>query len=261
MPRQKESPEKSISEKGVAKGVALLLFFAIILSTIISLTVIYHFTGNLKASAYYTLSSIFETNEEGFSTVVFSSIGMFSLPFDAVIGVLIIDGIVKYMLIGFGLAVVLELLSGVDIISKISDLTMGKMSSHIVVCGYSALAERICGDLKKNGIHFLIIDKDPEKIEDIREDGYIPVIGDFTEIDDLQKAYTQDASAIIFCGQNDYTNLLGVVSARKLSKNISIICRARSENTVTKMHRAGAEICIIPELVSGLELGQKLSGV
>jgi hypothetical protein len=38
--------------------------------------------------------------------------------------------------------------------------------------------------------------------------------------------------------------------------DVKIIARARQVANVTKMQRGGAELCLVPEVVAGLELGE-----
>lgn len=249
------------ANRALASDALLLLLSLIIIVVSASIYVLYSASHNLYGSTYYTLSSITGLNEEGYSSAVLAPLAPNGYALYSVIAMLVIDGIVKYMIIGFGVAIALELITGVDIGSALLGIAKAQLNDHVIICGYSNLAEQLCETLKLKGERFVIIDKDAVKIEQIRERGYLPIEGDFTESDDLMKANIKKAKAAVFCGDSDFTNLLGIVTARNISKQLSIICRAKSENSVSKMHRAGAELCIVPELVAGLEIGTKLSGV
>jgi hypothetical protein len=260
-PKKEAAGPQPEREAKVAKGLVPILAASVLLALLLSIAVMYWASHDLSASGYYTLSSMFGTNEEGYSMLLISQLSPGSVQYYFVVGALALDGLVKYVIIGFSIAIMLDVLAGVNLESKLRGLIAGKVSGHVVLCGYTSFAERVCEDLGKKGIRFEIVERDGRKIEAIRSDGYTPIDGDFTDVRDLARANVSRAKSVIFCGENDYTTLLGIVTARGLSKSVSIMCRARDENTVPKMQRAGADRCVIPELLAGLELGQVLSGV
>jgi hypothetical protein len=261
MPESREGAPEGLPGTKIAGGVILFLVSAVIVSAIVSVTVMYSASHNLVASTYYTLSSMFGTNDEGYAGVIPYMLVQNSYQFYAVTAVLALDGLVKYLIIGFGIAVILDVLTGTNLSSKLLNFFGTRLKNHVLVCGYSSLAERLCSEMNAKGIKFAVMDKDPEKIESVKDNGFLSVEGDFTDLKDLAKANAAQAASIVFCSENDFTNLLGVVAARRINRHANMICRSKDQNTVTKMQRAGADLCVIPELLAGLELGQKLSGV
>lgn len=133
------------------------------------------------------------------------------------------------------------------------------MRKHTIVCGYSMLAERLCRELKKNNERFVVVEKDAEKANVLRELGYTVLNGDFRSEAVLHLAGISNAKAVVFATESDYENLLGIVTARHTDPKTRIIARAREQSSVTKMQRAGAEYCLIPEIVAGLEMGENVA--
>jgi voltage-gated potassium channel len=122
------------------------------------------------------------------------------------------------------------------------------------------LAEKLCRDLKERRMPFIVIEKDPEKASTLRDLGYIAVNGDFTDKEALEDASIHTARSIVFATESDFINLLGIVTARHMNPSVEIITRVREESAITKMHRGGANFCLVPEEVAGIEIGKRITG-
>ncbi len=249
------------TEVEIAKEVLLLLAGLIIIIAVLSVWGIYSVSHDFAGSVYYTVSSLIDLNNEGYALSIISSLVPFGPAFYTVTGIELLDGVAKVVLIGFLVAVLIDALTSVDINSKINVLRSSRLEKHVILCGYSGLGEQIVEQLVEKDRQFVVVDRNPTKLEELNERGYTALDGDFTDIKVLRKAGAEKASAILFCSESDITNLMGILAARRLSKDLMIVSRAREEFSVTKMQRAGADLCIIPELVAGVELGNKLVAI
>ena len=242
-----------------ARAIAVLIIVAI-LFTVFSIMAIYFISHNVYAASYYTLSTLFDSNSEGAPLVIATAIaGNSNYLFYSFIAVSLIDGLAKVVIIAFIIAAFINLLSSLDIKSRFDIITARRLKGHIIICGYSMLAERLCNDLKERGMHFVIIDKDPEKVNMLRDLKFNVVEGDFTERKVLYGSSIEMAKAVVFSTESDFINLLGIVTAHHISPHVKIIARAQSESTIRKMQRGGASLCLVPEVVAGIELGEMIS--
>jgi hypothetical protein len=245
----------------VATRVIIIVLVAAFTLTIISIAIVYLISHNSYAASYYTISALFDANNEG-STAFISAVlasNPSSYAYYSFIAVSIVDGIAKAIIIGFLIAAFINLLSNIDLKSKIEIMTAKYMKGHVIICGYSMLAERLCNDFKKNKIRFVIIEKDPEKVNLLRDLDFNVVEGDFTERKVLDYASIENAKNIIFATESDFVNLLGIVTAHHMRPSLKIIARARNETSVRKMQRGGATLCVVPEVVAGIELGDRIT--
>jgi voltage-gated potassium channel len=261
LPKINKKEALDTAEVEIAKEALILLVAVIAIVAVVSVWGIYNVSHNFRGSIYYTISSLIDVNNEGFATAIMAPLTAFSGAFDEIVAIELLDGIVKVMLIGFIVAVFIDALTKVDINSKLNSLRRGRLDGHVILCGYSGLGEQIVDQLSDKKKAVVIIEKNPTRLEEVNERGYMAFDGDFTEMSVLKKAGAEKARAIIFCAETDITNLMGILAARRLNKDVTIISRGREEFSVTKMQRAGADLCIIPELVAGLELGAKLAGI
>ncbi|MGD0728807.1 MAG: NAD-binding protein, partial [Candidatus Micrarchaeaceae archaeon] len=244
----------------VTSQIILILVFVAILFAVFSIAIIWLLVHNFYAASYYTISALFDANGENSATFITAAIhaSSFGGAFYELVAVSLIDGIAKAVIVGFILAAFIELLSNIDIKSKLDIISSKRLKNHVIICGYSMLAERLCKDLTKQKAHFVIIDNDYEKVNYLRDLSYNVIDGDFTEKKILESASLGNAKAIIFATESDFVNLLGIVTAHHMYPNVKIVARARSESSVRKLQRGGAELCLVPEVVAGIELGERI---
>ncbi len=249
-----------LSDNAATRVIIMLLISAAIF-TLISIGIVDLVSHNIYAASYYTISALFDSNGEGaasFIAAVLAANG-YGYLFYSFFAISVIDGLAKAVIIGFLIAAFINLLSNIDLKSKFDVITAKHLKDHIIICGYSMLAERLCDDLKKGRNRFVVIEKDPEKVNILRDLGFNVVEGDFTERKILDSASIGKARALVFATESDFVNLLGIVTAHHMRPDVKIIARARSETSVRKMQRGGAELCLVPEVVAGLELGESIA--
>jgi hypothetical protein len=227
--------------------------------TVCSTLIITYFIHNVYVAGYYTLSAVFGAVGTNQGDTLAQYVPVFGEPFDVIVIVSLIDGMLKIVAIGFVIAAVINLILSIDLGSKFVVISKNKWRNHIIICGYSLLAERVAIELRSKKIPFLIVDKDPSKIDEINEAGFTGIHEDFTSDAALKNAAIETAKAILFLTYNDYDNLLGIITARHLKGDINIIAMSSDSNTVTKMHRAGAGLCVIPEVLTGVEIGDAIT--
>jgi hypothetical protein len=261
VPKIKREEIVAQPEIEVAKEVLILLLVVIIAVAVLSIWAMYSISHNLNGSVYYSMAALGDVNEEGYASIILAAIAPYSLPYYEVVGVLVMDGVVKVVLIGLIVALLVKTLSQVDIGLALHGLKSRRLEDHTIVCGFSVLGERVCEQLDAQKKRFLVIEKSQAKLEELYGRKYPAIEGDFTDMKTLTKANPSSAKAVVFCADSDFVNLMGIIGARRLNRDIDIISRARDEQSVVKMQRAGADLCIIPELVAGLDLGRKLAGI
>ena len=116
---------------------------------------------------------IFDANSEG--AAIFIAAALAASPayiFYGFVAISLVDGLAKAAIIGFLIAAFINLLSSIDLKSKIEMITVKHLKGHVIVCGYSMLAERLSSDLKKDKIHFVIIEKRPGKGQPAQGSGH-----------------------------------------------------------------------------------------
>jgi voltage-gated potassium channel len=135
-----------------------------------------------------------------------------------------------------------------------------KMKDHVIVCGFGRNGSKACEELSEQGLDFVVIDNNEERIEHIEVSyNYKVIMGDATSDEVLLGAGIEKARAIITTLPSDAANVFLSLTARELSKEILIIARASEESSEKKLLRAGATKVIMPDAVGGLHMAQHVT--
>lgn len=131
---------------------------------------------------------------------------------------------------------------------------VSKLNNHTLICGYGRNGKQAARKLTAYKQPFLIIESDPEELENIIFDGYLYVEGDATQDKTLIDAGIERAKSLITTLPKDADNLFVVLSAHQLNPDLIIISRASSESSTPKLKTAGASNVIMPDKVGGAHM-------
>ncbi|MCL4379687.1 MAG: NAD-binding protein [Candidatus Marsarchaeota archaeon] len=244
-----------IERKSIAGRTLVGLAIAALIFGLATLYIVYSISHSIYLSAYYTIASMFDAIGINVGPALNALAPAFSTAFDEIILITVIDGIAKIVAVGLALAAIIEIITGTALLSKVNTIAARRLKDHVIVCGYAKMSERLCNELQEHKVRFLVVDINQDVVEMLHDRGYIAINGDFTNEDVLKSAAVERARAVVFATKNDTANLLGIVTARHLNSNVRIVSRVSEEDIMTKMQRAGAEQVVIPEVLTGIELG------
>jgi voltage-gated potassium channel len=132
-----------------------------------------------------------------------------------------------------------------------------KLKDHVIVCGYGRNGRQAMEELAKYPTQAVIIDSNPEIIEEIRKKSTMLYIqGDATSDETLLEANIKSAKALITAMPNDADNLFVVLSARELNPGLKIISRASDAQSDKKLKSAGATNVIMPDRIGGQRMAK-----
>ncbi len=138
------------------------------------------------------------------------------------------------------------------------DLRIRKLSGHIVVCGYGRVGEVVCETLEEAGADFVLVERDHQRYAAAVEKGYLAVEGDATLSKTLEDAGIKRARGLVCALDSDANNLLASLTARFLNRDLVIVARCVSPESVEKMRFAGADKIISPYTLSGKRMANFL---
>ena len=117
-------------------------------------------------------------------------------------------------------------------------------SGHTIVCGWGRVGKGVVHDLRSAGSQIVVIDEDPERVRDLD----LPVVvGDATLDATLRAAGVNKARSLIAALEGDAENLFVTLSARTINPDLFIVARARADESVAKLSRAGADRVVNPQ--------------
>ena len=128
------------------------------------------------------------------------------------------------------------------------------LTQHYILCGCGRTGQQIALEFATEGVPFIVIDFDPEVVEQYRELGYVVSQGDATLDDSLLAAQIKKAICIVAALGSDAENLYTVLSAKTLNPKLRAIARASTAEAVKKLQRAGADAVVSPYITGGKRL-------
>ncbi len=156
---------------------------------------------------------------------------------------------------GYVVTVVSEYLSNSTLMEALKTNKILKkinaLEGHTIVCGYGRNGRQAASKLKKFKKSCVVIEKSPELLKEIEEEGFLFIDSDATDDESLLKAGVENAQNLITALPSDADNLYVVLSSRQLNEKMTIVSRATNESTQKKLKIAGADNVIMPDKLGG----------
>ena len=142
---------------------------------------------------------------------------------------------------------------------KVSDLWKGSkmdkkiaaLNNHYIICGSGELAEVIIKKFINEKLDFVVISDRREDLEDFSHHDILVVEGQSTEESILEHAGIERAKGLIATLDSEVDNIVTVLTARNLNKNIYIISNALTKSGSEKLLKVGADKTLSAVEISG----------
>ena len=134
-----------------------------------------------------------------------------------------------------------------------------KLKDHVIVCGYGRHGSRVCKELRKDKTHFVIIEKNADRLESPDGEKSLTIHGDATLDDTLVEAGIGHARALISTLPTDADNVFITLTAKGLNPAIRVIARASGRNSENKLYRAGANKVVLPDILGGIYMAHLIT--
>lgn len=131
---------------------------------------------------------------------------------------------------------------------------MRKEKNHTIVCGYGKLGKYVCNVLKEKKQKYIIIEKNVEKCTGMISSGESVLQGDALEPNVLKKARIEKAKGLIATLGEDSDNIYLIMTATELNPHLHLAAKAEDEHAVDRLHKVGAKIVVLPQVVGGKQL-------
>ena len=138
--------------------------------------------------------------------------------------------------------------------------TIETLSEHVVVCGYGmfgqTVAERLEGDRR-----VVVVERDEDYVAAAERDGHLVVDGDARQEASLERANVGAAATVVAAIDNSNVNLQIAIVTNQLAPEAELIVRIGDRIYESTARRAGADVVVIPEVVSGDDVADHLRAV
>lgn len=130
------------------------------------------------------------------------------------------------------------------------------LQQHFIVCGFGRIGHIIAREFSRQAVPFVIIERDPERMREAIDAGYLAVEADASSETVLKRVGIGRARGFIAAVSTDAENVYAVLTARLLRPDLFIVGRAETDDAKTKLVRAGADRVLSPYQIGGLQLAQ-----
>jgi len=133
---------------------------------------------------------------------------------------------------------------------------LDELTNHFIVCGFGRMGLIIAQEFVRQGVPFVIVERDPDRMQQAIDSGFLAVEADASSEQVLKRVQIHRARGFIAAVSTDAENVYAVLTARLLRPDLYIIGRAETEDAKGKLIRAGADRVVSPYQIGGLQLAQ-----
>jgi len=191
------------------------------------------------------------------TTVGYKEVHELSRTGQAFTVVLLILG-VGAALYGFGLSASIIVEGGLQarFRRRRSARMLNEITGHYIICGFGRIGSIVVDELKRQGIPYVVIDRDPERVHSVIEGGGLAVEADASQEDVLSQVGIARARGFIAAVSTDAENVYAILTARGLRPDLFIVGRAETADAVRKLKRAGADRVVSPYKIGAVQMAQ-----
>lgn len=131
------------------------------------------------------------------------------------------------------------------------DKKISALDEHYIICGSGELADVIIDKFIKEGLDFLVITDERADLDDYSHHDILVIEGQATEEEVLEKAGISRAKGLIAALPSEVDNIVTVLTARNLNKDIYIIANSTSKSGSQKLMKVGANKTMSAIEISG----------
>src|SRR5262249_5345066 len=121
---------------------------------------------------------------------------------------------------------------------------------------YGRIGSIVARQFRQQQVPFVIIERDPERLQAALDEGVLAVEADASREDVLKRVGIDRARGLVAAVGTDAENVYAVLSARVMRPDLSTVSRAETEDATQKLRRAGADRVISPYQIGAKQIAQ-----
>ena len=134
-----------------------------------------------------------------------------------------------------------------------------RLSGHVVICGFGRMGEVLAREIHRQKRPFVVLENDPERINEAKAMNYLAMADDATEEEALVLAGVARAKVLVTTLRRDADNVFITLTARNLNPELMIIARGEFQSTEKKLIQAGANRVVLPAATGALRMAAMIT--
>ncbi|HEX8358771.1 MAG TPA: cation:proton antiporter [Longimicrobium sp.] len=136
-----------------------------------------------------------------------------------------------------------------------ADAPPAELEGHVLIAGFGRAGQTVARLLEEQGVAYLALDMDPERVREAHARGLPVYFGDASRPEVLRAVRAAAASAAAITLDDPDAATRAVAAVRREARKIPVVVRARYTGELQALGAAGATV-VVPELIEGsLQLG------
>lgn len=131
------------------------------------------------------------------------------------------------------------------------DKKISALNAHYIICGSGELAEVIIKKFIDENLDFVVVTDNRKVLDDYSHHDILVVEGNSTEESVLEQCGIEKAKGLVSALDSEVDNIVTVLTARNLNKNIYIIANAITKSGSEKLLKVGANKTLSAVEISG----------
>jgi CPA2 family monovalent cation:H+ antiporter-2 len=123
-------------------------------------------------------------------------------------------------------------------------------NKHVIICGYGRCGQNLGNMLEQEGIQYIALDLDPDRVRQATSAGDSVVFGDAVRLQALMAAGLARASAVVVTYLDTASALKVLANVRAHAPSVPVIVRTVDDHDLEKLQAAGATE-VVPEAIEG----------
>ncbi len=123
-------------------------------------------------------------------------------------------------------------------------------NKHVIICGYGRCGQNLGHMLDQEGIQYMALDLDPDRVRQAASAGDSVVFGDAVRLQSLMAAGLARASAVVVTYLDTASALKVLANVRAHAPTVPVIVRTVDDHDLEKLQAAGATE-VVPEAIEG----------
>ena len=123
-------------------------------------------------------------------------------------------------------------------------------NKHVIICGYGRCGQNLARMLEREGIPYMALDLDPDRVRQAAAAGDSVVFGDAARLQALMAAGLARASAVVVTYLDVPGALKVLANTRAHAPQVPVIVRTQDDRDLEKLQAAGATE-VVPEAIEG----------
>ncbi|EDX86893.1 TrkA-N domain family [Synechococcus sp. PCC 7335] len=133
------------------------------------------------------------------------------------------------------------------------------LANHVIVCGYGRMGQMLTQKLEADDQRFIVLDRNPDRINAAQVLGYLVYLGNATDEDQLKAVGIDRARALATVLPEDAANVFISLTAKELNPQLMVVARGTLPSSEKKLRLAGADEVVLPASIGALRIAHLIS--